>query len=1308
MSNLITTTYGVGATRLRAAIAAALVGILFFVLVGNYYTQDHHGLGYRSRDAIGDLRLRSQFAEKLIANAALVPGVLMTDQPAPIPAALAEELVISAFQSHAVLSKLEISPAGQPGIYFTRLDPYAISQSASQLSRSTRSVGHFKLRGRPIISLDDDVLVVTQSIESQQGASSPKFWGDAKASLSIAALAEILQFDALREIGYALRLDYFSSDSVSDKALISVGGNLRDQSISNAIGLPQGGRLTLQASLPSTWNPPAITITELILLFTGAVLLSLATFHLLRRSIAMDEQVALRTMQLVMDKDLLESELDYRTHAVRQLQDSHALLESIFETIPSMIVLKRASDLSVVLVNRHGESILGQSKKSLIGRSGTKLFPGEQGERDAATDLLLMDGGKLVELPAQFIQTNGGVAFWIKIKKLLILDGSGKPSHILEIGEDITAHKHLDAALTEQLSFVEQLLGAIPTPIFFKDIHGAYMGVNKAFEEFYGLTSGSIIGKTVYDISPPDLAEIYDKADRNLLASGGAQTYEARVKCANGIEKDVVFFKAIFSTTHSEVGGIVGVILDVTQQKIAERHILRLNRAMAVVGEANQAILQAIDCQVLIQSSVDILRSVGGFPLVWVYALDGDLPELVVNGVHTGLAETLTAELRAVPGGDILRQDAGEGAHCRFYASLRDCRLGSEEIPPDFDSHGFAHLPLWVGGRLAGGICLIGLSEDLADPEEQSLLARLADNISHAIDALLQESARQVAERKLELASHVFQNSAEGVMITDKANNILMVNRRFSEITGYTAEEVTGKSPKMLSSGQQDKSFYNNMWRALTNRGEWHGEIRNRRKDGEIVVEWMNISAVRNSVGEINNYVAVFSEITVHKTIKKRMQFLAHYDPLTSLPNRILFNDRLEQSIIAARQSKRSTALMLIDLDHFDLFNQLAGHSIGDLLLQEVSSRLRGAVALGNCVARLGGDEFAIALSDIGSNDEAEAVAFRLQREFSRVFYVQNTEQHLTASIGISVFPRDGDDAEALTKSADAAMYLAAEAGGNTFRFPQANERLSERIKNRERLQRAIERNEMKVFYQPLISGETGRIVGAEALLRWFRPEIGYVSPESFVPMLEDAGFAVQVGDWVLRSALTSNIRWRKEAASDLFVAVNFCTEQVTDEKAVEKIETTMRTLNFDSRYLHLEISESTLMQDAPVGLALLHRLKDLGIGLTMDNVGTGYSSLSYLNRFPIDCLKIDRTFIQDTPNDAEAVAITRAIIAMGHALQLKIVAAGVETDGQVNFLRQLGCYVLQGYRFSQGVSEEEFLALLAEDQPSWLPETVA
>ena len=1269
--------------------------------VGSYYTRDHPGLDDRSRDIARDLGWRESVLETLVKQAMLAPGSLMAGGSsvfiAPERAHASARLV---FQMHETISRLEIAAEGKPSIFYTRNEAgHGADFAAFQSPMAGSPQLSLESRGDPIVAIDNESLTVTQAMQVRRGRGQAEPWGHVIATVRIADLAKALRLDELVQQGYSLSLDYFQRDTAAGKPLIAAGGSMRDTVTTHEIRLPQGDRIQLRASPPVSWNAPPIALPELLLLLAASALVGLLTYLLLRRSAEMAEQVAVRTLQLALDKEVLKSEVERRKQTELLLQNSHALLDSIFEHIPSMIVLKRASDLTVVRVNRLVEDVLGKSKAQLLGLSSRDLFQGEQADRDTETDLTAIRDGNLVELPEQLIRIPGGSARWVRIKKLALFDTEGKASHVLEIGEDITAHKQLDEALTENLSFVEQLLAAIPSPVFFKDANGRYIGVNKAFEDFYGTTSEAMIGKTVYEIAPQELAEVYDKADRDLLESRGKQTYEARVKCADGSEKDVVFFKAVFSTSHSEVGGIVGIILDVTDHKQAERHILRLNRTLAVISEASEVILRTRDCQALIQETVGILHEIGGFPLAWVYASDDQLPSMVVIGEHPELAATITSALRADAARKPAQQDAADTGPCSFFASLSDCDNALVESPRGFEAHGLAHLPLRIGGKLAGGICIVGLVEDLVDVEEQNLLASLADNLSHAIDSLEQERARQIAERKLELASHVFENSAEGVMITDSDNKILMVNRRFSEITGYTAEEVTGNTPSVLNSGQQDKSFYSNMWRSLMNRGEWHGEIRNRRKDGEVIVEWMNISAVKNDLGEIVNFVAVFSEITVHKTIKKRMQFLAHYDALTSLPNRILFSDRLEQAIIAARRNKRSTALMLIDLDRFDQINKTVGHSAGDMLLQEVSARLMASVDPGHCVARLGGDEFAIVLSDIASIDEAATVADRIQQELSRALYVDSAELYISASIGIGIYPKDGEDAETLTKSADAAMYLAAEAGGNTYRFPQTNEKLSDQIRLRERLHRAIERDELKVFYQPLVSGETGRIVGAEALLRWVRPEAGYVSPEFFVPMLEQAGLAVRVGDWVLRTALANNIAWRKDFDSELFIAVNFCADQVADEKAVEKVDAVMKTLGFDSRYLHLEISESTLMRDAPTGLALLHRLKSLGVALSMDNFGTGYSSLSYLNRFPIDNLKIDRSFVQDTPNDAEAVAITRTIIAMGHALKLKIVASGVESASQVNFLRRNRCDILQGYRFSQGVSADEFSVLLAENQ---------
>ena len=1288
--------------RLVSIVAAAL----FVIPVGSYYARDHHGLAPRTQDAVRDLQLRLAVSETMLKQALATPEILVAGTaPNPAPQAWAAT-ALAVMRTNRMVDGIVVAPEGAPAIQVHRGAPggpqdFGATAAAfdSALAISTGQVEMaIKAAGAPTIAIEQGFIVSTQSLTQEQPGLPPRAWGRIVVTASVAELVRVIALGDLAGQGYAFSLEHVA-DGHEAVPIAAIGGRLREGAIVHEIQFAPGNRLQLRASLPASWNAPAIALVELVLLLTGGVLVGILSYVLLRRSAEMSEQVALRTLQLSLDKEVLKSEVDLRTRTEAELKDSHALLDSIFEHIPNMIVLKRASDLRLVRVNRLAESLFGQTKASLLGQSSRDLFHGEQAENDTETDLAAIRERSLVEIPEQRMQIPGEPARWVKMRKIALFDGAGNPSHVLGIGEDITTRKHLDEALTENLNFVEQLLAAIPSPVFFKDANLSYIGVNQAFEDFYGTTSEALIGKTVYDIAPPELAAVYDKADRDLLASGGRQTYEAKLRCADGTFKDVMFFKAVFSTTQAEVGGIVGILLDVTEQKAAQRHVLRLNRTLAVVSETNEAILRTRSSQTLIQETVDTLHESGGFHLAWVYAHDEQLPAIVVVGEHPELATRITEILRTDIG---CKSESGEfdPGRCGFYPTLADCdRTLAVDIPAGFETLGLAHLPLRMSGGVAGGICIVGLSEDLADGEEQGLLASLAENLSHALEALQQERARQNAERKLELAAHVFENSAEGVMITDRENRILMVNRRFSEITGYTADEVAGQTPSLLNSGQQDKAFYNNMWRSLTNRGEWHGEIRNRRKDGEVIVEWMNISAVKNPAGDIVNFVAVFSEITVHKTIKKRMQFLAHYDALTSLPNRILFSDRFEQSIIAARRNKRCTALLLIDLDRFDQINKAVGHSAGDTLLQEVAGRLLASVDPGHCVSRLGGDEFAIVLSDIASPEEASVAASRIQQELGRALYVSESALYVSASIGIAVYPNDGEDSESLTKSADAAMYLAAEAGGNTFRFPQSNEKLSDRIKLRERLHRAIERDELKVFFQPLVSGETGRIIGAEALLRWFRPEAGYISPEFFVPMLEEAGLATRVGDWVLRTALQHNIAWRKEFDSELFIAINYCSAQIADERAVEKLDAVMRELAFDSRYLHLEISEASLMRDAPAGLTLLHRLNDLGISLSMDNFGTGYSSLSYLNRFPIDALKIDRSFIQDTPNDAEAVAITRTIIAMAHALNLQVVAAGVESSSQVNFLRRARCDILQGYRFSQGVSGEDFSALLAGNQ---------
>lgn len=462
----------------------------------------------------------------------------------------------------------------------------------------------------------------------------------------------------------------------------------------------------------------------------------------------------------------------------------------------------------------------------------------------------------------------------------------------------------------------------------------------------------------------------------------------------------------------------------------------------------------------------------------------------------------------------------------------------------------------------------------------------------------------------------------------------------------------------------------------------------------------IRISVVRNVDGTVTNYVGIFAEITVHKKLKKRMQFLAHYDVLTSLPNRVLFSDRLEQSIINAKRNQCMAALLLIDLDHFDTINKNMGHAAGDAILQEISKRLLACVPEGSSVSRLGSDEFAVVLPDIKSTADPAAMAGRLLHTVHRNIVIDDADLSISASVGISIYPRDGTDSEVLIKSAETAMYQAAEGGGNRYRVfnPPTRETLTDRQKLRERLYHAIERDELRVFYQPLISAATGRIVGAEALLRWFRSESGFVSPQTFVPLLEESGLVVRVGDWVLRTALEAATHWREAYGCDLPVTVNLSPVEFLDELCVERIESALRDLAVAPSYLQIEMTESTIMREAPGALMRLHQLHDMGIKLSIDGFGTGYSSMSYLNRFPFDSIKIDRSFVFDTPNDAEAVATVKTIVAMGKSFSVEIAAEGIETQGQIDFLRDLGCETLQGHHFSQAVSADGMAKLLASN----------
>ncbi|MFH1059599.1 MAG: PAS domain S-box protein, partial [Pseudomonadota bacterium] len=508
-------------------------------------------------------------------------------------------------------------------------------------------------------------------------------------------------------------------------------------------------------------------------------------------------------------------------------------------------------------------------------------------------------------------------------------------------------------------------------------------------------------------------------------------------------------------------------------------------------------------------------------------------------------------------------------------------------------------------------------------------------------------SQRKQAEEQIQLLAKVFENTIEGITITDVRGNIQMVNPGFTHITGYTQEEVVGRNPRVLKSDRHDPQFYETMWQEIHQRGHWSGEIWNRRKSGEAYPEWLTINVIKDSQGQTSHFVALFHDITEIKRSEEKIKHQAYHDALTGLPNRQLFNDRLEVALARARRNRKQVAIMFLDLDHFKTINDSLGHAVGDLLLQGVGQRLREAVRQEDTVSRLGGDEFIMILPEIDDADDAVVVAGRIIESLENPFVLRGHELYVTSSIGITIFPSDGEDLETLVKNADMAMYLAKEEGRNTYRLftPAMNDRARHRQELLSNLRKALERDEFLVYYQPQVELSSGRLVGMEALVRWQTATGELVGPNQFIPLAEETGLIVPLGERVLDVACRQSAQWIRQGHPHLRLAVNLSARQFNQPGLVEIVGGILERSGLTADHLELEITESTVMTNLEAAAETLRRLHQQGIRLALDDFGTGHSSLYYLKHFSIDVLKIDRSFIKDLPQDQDAAAIAEAVV---------------------------------------------------------------
>ncbi|AVB18360.1 bifunctional diguanylate cyclase/phosphodiesterase [Pseudomonas avellanae] len=770
-------------------------------------------------------------------------------------------------------------------------------------------------------------------------------------------------------------------------------------------------------------------------------------------------------------------------------------------------------------------------------------------------------------------------------------------------------------------------------------IDGHIMDANQAFVEHTGLSIEEVIGKTPTELDLWAVPGIGPKVLKQLQ-TGNIHNLEIPFRRKNGQT-----FSGLMSAQPFEQGStpaVLVIVRDITRLKLAQQQLQLSEEKFAKAFHA------APDGLAITRQQDGMLLEVNeGFCRITGYS---ELHCLEHSTFDLGIWADLSERSRLI---EQLEQHGvvhGFRARlCNVNGSIRVCELSSHPL------------------LISGDACLLTISRDITES--------------------------QLMQEKLHLAATVFESTAEGVLITDTDQRISAVNRAFTEITGYSESEAIGQTPRLLASGQHDSAFYASMWHQLTAEGHWQGEISNRRKNGELYPSWLTVSAVRNKENLLTHFVAVFADISSLKHAQARLDYRAHHDPLTGLPNRTLFESRLQSALLHSEESGSLGAVLFLDLDRFKHINDSLGHPIGDLLLKGIAHRLKETLRDIDTVARLGGDEFIVLLPGLLQPGDAKAIANKLLACFSTPFEAGEHELYISPSIGSCVFPTDGTDVATLVKNADAAMYRSKAQGRNRVESytRDLTEQARERIALEQELRRALDRKQLSLAYQPKISILTHTLVGAEALIRWSHPTFGEVPPEHFIPLAEENGMILQIGEWVLEQACRQMGAWRKTCTPFGPMSVNLAGAQLRQPNLVERIEQLLTDNGLVPDCLQLEITENFIMSQTQDALAVLHKLKQLGVQLAIDDFGTGYSSLSYLKRLPLDILKIDQSFIRGLPEDTHDAAIVRAIIALGRSMQLTVIAEGVETREQQQFLCEEGCEQIQGYIISLPLQPDEF-----------------
>ncbi|MDO9009433.1 MAG: PAS domain S-box protein [Thiobacillus sp.] len=955
-------------------------------------------------------------------------------------------------------------------------------------------------------------------------------------------------------------------------------------------------------------------------------------------------------------KRLLEARVAQRTSEIQVAQHK---LKATLDAIPDLVWLKNADGV-YLSCNPGFESFFGASEAKIVGKTDYDFVEREQADFFREHDRKAMLAGKPSVNEEWLTFASDGKRRLLETIKTPMLDENNNIIGVLGIARDITQRAEAERALLQSQQQTQQYLNIVGVMLVAIDTEGRVQLVNHKGCEMLGASEADILGKDWIEHFLPERIrkEVRENVTRMMQGNIAPVEYmENAILTRSGEERDVAWHNTVLLDESGRINGVLASGEDITERKRAEQ-ALRDSRE---------------NLHLLLDSMAEA-----------AYGVDFDGNCTFVNRAFLNI---------------LGYQDENEVLGKRSHTLIHHSHADGSPYP---ESECKIHRSYLTNQAINVSDEVFWRKDGVAIPVEYWSNPIVADGVVvGAIATFVDITERKRVEAQLSLAAQVFEQSGEGIMITDAQCNIVMINQAFTAVTGYSEAEVMGQNPRMQSSGRHDRTFYSAMWEAIATQGRWQGEIWNRRKDGSLYPELISIIRVLDKKGEVSHYIGISSDITQHKAAQERIQRLAHFDPLTGLPNRALLSDRISHEFSAAQRHHTQVVVMFVDLDHFKNVNDTLGHRIGDALLIAVATRLKSTVREVDTVSRQGGDEFVLILPDTDA-DGAAHVAGKLLEAVAQPYQIESFELTVTLSIGIALYPGDGENFEVLAKCADAAMYRAKHDGRNTYRFftTEMQVRSAQNLYMENALRRVLERNQLLLHYQPQISLRDGRINGVEALLRWQHPELGMVAPADFIPLAEESGQILKIGEWVLRSAIRQIKAWMNDGLVPMVMAVNLSAVQFRHPHLPELVTQILDEEKLAPQYLELELTESVAMDDAPAAIAVMDRLHARGIRMSIDDFGTGYSSLSYLKRFKVYKLKIDQSFVRDISKDPEDRAIVAAIISLANSLGLQTIAEGVETEGQLAFLRDQGCDEVQGYYYSKPLTAESFAAFVRAYTP--------